>query len=71
MTSYDPLHGPDEPASVPASVDSELKLTRRLLDKVAGANIHDHTEMLKAAVSLDHRMRSLVAALTAERGDGQ
>ncbi|MEV0470241.1 hypothetical protein [Streptomyces prunicolor] len=71
MTSYDPLYAPTEEPPFPGSVDVELKLARRLLDVVADANIHDHTAMLKAAGSLDHRMRSLVAALTAERGEGQ
>ncbi|MFD9651773.1 hypothetical protein [Streptomyces mirabilis] len=68
-TSYDPLHGPDEEPPYPASLDSELKLTRRLLAEVATANIHDHTAMLKAAAGLNCRIRSLVAAITAERGE--
>ncbi|MFF7884285.1 hypothetical protein ACH40F_29300 [Streptomyces sp. NPDC020794] len=70
-TSYDPLHGPDEEPPFPASLDGELKLTRQLLDEVADANIHDHTAMLKAAASLNHRVRSLVAALDAERGESR
>ncbi|MEU1444671.1 hypothetical protein [Streptomyces mirabilis] len=71
MTSYDPLHGPDEHPPAPASLDGELKLARRLLAEVAGANIHDHTAMLKAAAGLNYRLRSLIAALDAERGEGQ
>lgn len=70
-TSYDPLHGPDEPPAFPVSVDSELRLAEELLAEVAGANIHDHTAMLKAATALDFRLHSLVAALIAERGEGQ
>ncbi|MET7775341.1 hypothetical protein ABZU94_14040 [Streptomyces mirabilis] len=70
-TSYDPLHGPDEEPPFPASLDDELKLTRELLDEIADANIHDHTAMLKAAVGLNCRIRSLVAALDAERGEFQ
>jgi hypothetical protein len=70
-TSYDPLHGPDDEPPFPTSLDGELKLTRQYLDKVATANIHDHTAMLKAAAGLDYRIRSLVAALDAERGEGQ
>ncbi|MFD7003373.1 hypothetical protein ACFWA5_45820 [Streptomyces mirabilis] len=70
-TSYDPLHGPDEEPPFPASLDGELKLTRELLAEVATANIHDHTAMLKAAAGLNHRIRSLVAAIDAERGEGQ
>jgi hypothetical protein len=70
-TSYDPLHGPDEEPPFPASLDGELKLTRELLDEIADANIHDHRAMLKAAVALDCRVRGLLAALDAERGEGQ
>lgn len=69
--SYDPLHVPVEEPPFLAPLDVELKLTRQYLGKVATANIHDHTAMLKAAVGLDHRMRALLAALDAERGEGQ
>ncbi|AVH57870.1 MULTISPECIES: hypothetical protein [Streptomyces] len=69
MTSYDPLHGPGEEPPFPASLDGELKLTREYLDKVATANIHDHNAMLRAATGLNYRIRSLVAALDAERGE--
>ncbi|WP_328449842.1 hypothetical protein OG780_19275 [Streptomyces sp. NBC_00386] len=71
MTAYNPLHGPDEEPPFPAPLDDELKLTREYLDKVAVANIHDHTAMLKAATGLNYRIRSLLAALDAERGEGQ
>jgi hypothetical protein len=70
-TSYDPLHGPDEEPPFPASLDIELKLTRDYLGRVATANIHDHTAMLKAATGLNYRIRSLVAAVDAERSEGQ
>jgi hypothetical protein len=69
MDSYDPLRDQDAQAPLPASVDGELRIARAYLDKVAAANIHDHTAMVKAAVGLDHRLRSLIAALDAERGD--
>lgn len=70
MSSYDPLHDPDsEVPVVPASVEGELRLARELLDDLAALNIHDHRAMVKAASSLDYRLRSLVAAVTAERGD--
>ncbi|MFC4500646.1 MULTISPECIES: hypothetical protein [Streptomyces] len=70
MTSYDPLYDPatDGPSFV-GPVDSELRSARRLLDETASANIHDHTAMVKAAVSLDYRLRSIVAALDTERGE--
>lgn len=69
MTAYDPLHGPDVEPVLTAPVDVELKLTRTYLDQVAAANIHDHTAMLKAATGLNYRLRALVAALDAERGE--
>ncbi|MGW1503778.1 hypothetical protein ACWCQW_35500 [Streptomyces mirabilis] len=70
-TSYDPLHGPDEETPDPASLGIEIKLARQLLDETATANIHDHTAMVKTAASLNYRIRSLLAALDAERGEGK
>ncbi|MDU8998224.1 hypothetical protein [Streptomyces mirabilis] len=70
-TAYDPLHGPDEEPPFAASLGIEVKLARRLLDETATANIHDHTEMLTAAASLNYRMRALLAAIDAERGEGK
>ncbi|UJV41604.1 hypothetical protein [Streptomyces sp. AMCC400023] len=71
MSAYTPLYGPEDARPTPASADTELRLARDLVDKLADTNIHDHTAILKAAVSLDHRLRSLIAALDAERGEGQ
>jgi hypothetical protein len=51
-----------------ASLEAELRLARESLDGAAVANIHDHHAMIHVAVNLDHRMRSLLAALEAERG---
>lgn len=68
-TAYDPLHGPDEEPSYPPCLDVELKLAREYLGKVAAANIHDHTAMLRAATGLEFRLRGLVAAVDAERGE--
>ncbi|MDQ0831924.1 hypothetical protein QF032_003768 [Streptomyces achromogenes] len=68
--SYTPLYDPDrEEGHEPGDVRFELRGAHRLLDEVAAANIHDHTEMLVTAVRLDYRLRSLVAALHAERGE--
>jgi hypothetical protein len=50
-------------------VDGELQACREFLDQVAEANIHDHTAMVKAAAGLDYRLRSLIAAIEAERGE--
>ncbi|MEU9285986.1 hypothetical protein AB0D57_14980 [Streptomyces sp. NPDC048275] len=69
--SYTPLHGPNEEPPIPASLDGQLRLARRYLDTVAESNIHDHTAMLKAAAGLDYHLRALIAAVTAERGEGQ
>ena len=69
MTSYEPLHGPDEEPPFPAPLDVEARMAHQLLAEVAGANIHDHNAMLKAASSLNYRMRSLLAAIEAERSE--
>ncbi len=69
MSSYDPLREPDAGTPLPTSVDVELRLAREYADKVARTNIHDRTAMLKAAVGLDYRLRALIAALDAERGE--
>jgi hypothetical protein len=67
--SYSPLHKPDGMQLFPGTVAQEIAVVRQYLDQVAAANIHDHTTMLKAAVGLDHCLRSLLAALDAERGE--
>ncbi|ELP61750.1 hypothetical protein PV735_11285 [Streptomyces turgidiscabies] len=70
--SYTPLFDPArDVAFLPLPVDRELKIARALLAEVAGKNIHSKDEMIRAAVALEGRMRSLVAALDAERGEGQ
>ncbi|MGW0632430.1 hypothetical protein [Streptomyces sp. NPDC002758] len=69
--SYTPLHGPDKEPPIPAPVDLELQLARECLDKVADANIHDDEAMIRAAAGLNYRLRALVAALDAERGEGR
>ncbi|KUL26631.1 hypothetical protein [Streptomyces regalis] len=69
-TSYTPLFNPDtdEPLT-PLSVDDELRMAQQTLEKVGSYNIHDHMQMIRAAVALDDRMRSLISALDAERGE--
>ena len=71
MNAYDPLYSPDDGQVYPASVDGELRLAREYLDQAATADIHDHTAMVKTAASLDFRLRALVAALDAERGESR
>ena len=52
-------------------LDMEIGITRHVLEEVAAMNIHSHTDMLKAAVTLDCRVRALLASLDAERGEGK
>jgi hypothetical protein len=67
--AYDPLYGPDEQPPAPAALDVELQSARELLDQLAATNIHDDTAMVKAAAGLYYRLRSLLAAVDAERGE--
>jgi hypothetical protein len=72
MNAYTPLNDPGQDGpTFPASVDGELRLARKLLDDIAATNIHDHQAMVRAAAGLDYRLRALVAALTAERGESR
>lgn len=71
VSSYDPLHSPDETTSILCSLDVELSVTRRILEETAPLNIHSHDDMLQAAVALNCRVRALMAVLEAERGEGQ
>lgn len=68
MTAYDPLHESGKEYPEPASLDVELATTHRILGETAGLNIHDADHMLRAAVALNVRVRSLLAAVEAERG---
>ncbi|MFF6825018.1 hypothetical protein [Streptomyces longwoodensis] len=52
-------------------VENEMALARQILAQTAGADIYDLEDMIKAAVGLRIRLGSLVAALDAERGEGQ
>ncbi|MFF8100129.1 hypothetical protein ACF07S_10195 [Streptomyces sp. NPDC016640] len=71
MTSYNPLRDPDDAEVLPASLDGELRLAREYLAQAATSNIHDHVAMLKIAVGFDHRLRGLIAAIEAERGESR
>ncbi|MET8409681.1 hypothetical protein ABZV34_16565 [Streptomyces sp. NPDC005195] len=50
-------------------LDLEIGITRHVLEEIAACNIHSHDDMLHAAVTLDCRVRALLAALDAERGE--
>jgi hypothetical protein len=69
VTAYDPLREPGYAHPEPESLDVEIAVTRRILDETAPLNIHSPGDMLKAAVALDCRIRGLLAALDAERGE--
>ncbi|WP_030585671.1 hypothetical protein [Streptomyces anulatus] len=66
-TSYTPLHDPERDALRYVSpLDQALRHAREVLAETATANIHNHDEMLRAAVGLEMRLRQLVAALDKE-----
>lgn len=67
---HEPLREPGYTPLEVGSVAVELAVTRQILDETAPLNIHSHTDMLRAAVALDCRVRAMVAALEAERGEG-
>ncbi|MFD9116212.1 hypothetical protein ACFU6M_06085 [Streptomyces bottropensis] len=71
MSAYEPLREPGHTTTDFDSLSIEIAVTRRILDETAPLNIHDHHAMLKAAVALDCRVRGLLAALDAERGEGR
>ncbi|NEA61340.1 hypothetical protein [Streptomyces sp. SID12488] len=70
-TPYDPLREPGYTTTGFESLEAEIAVTRRILDETAPLNIHSSEDMLKAAVALDCRVRGLLAALDAERGEGR
>lgn len=66
--SYTPLRDPDDTKAIPGSLFEALRAAQTLLPEAAAANIHDHNEMIRTAVGLEHRLRNLIAAVTAEAG---
>ena len=65
----EPLREPGYITPEPTSLDGEIAITRRILEETAVLNIHDHMAMVQAAAALDCRVRGLLAALDAERGE--
>ncbi|MEU5716581.1 hypothetical protein AB0G71_12450 [Streptomyces sp. NPDC020403] len=68
-TSHTPLYDPaTDSLTYAPPVDAALRHARAVLEDKATANIHDHDEMIRAAVGLEMRLRQLVAALDKEAG---
>ncbi|MFD4259976.1 hypothetical protein ACFWR9_20745 [Streptomyces sp. NPDC058534] len=68
-TAYDPLYDESRAPAGPFDLDVEVAVTRQILDETAGLNIHSDVDMMKAAFSLNARLRCLLAAVEAERGE--
>ncbi len=68
---YEPLREPGHTPEPLGPVSFQIEATRRDLDETAPLNIHSYTDMLHAAVTLDRRLRHLLAAFDAERGEQQ
>lgn len=60
------LYQPRPSDAYAPSLSSALRLAREDLAAQQGANIHDHDAMLRAAVTLEVRLRLLLAALEAD-----
>ena len=71
MSAYDSLQSTAGHPLTALPVANEVRLARELLAEIADLNIHDHTAMVGAATSLTLRLRSLIDAVTAQRGEGQ
>ena len=70
MTSYSPLHDPEnEPHVGVPTLERAIEKAREVLDEKARANIHDKDAMIRAAYGLAYVLHDLVAALDAERGE--
>jgi len=71
-TSYDPLHDPEKDAHVVVPpLARAIDRARQVLAEKAEANIHDQDAMIRAAYGLHYVLHDLLAALDAERGEGQ
>lgn len=66
MTS---LNTYDDGDPYPQDIASELRMTAEALDETATADIHNDSDMIRAAVVLRIRLRALAAAVHAERGE--
>ncbi|MGW1252553.1 hypothetical protein [Streptomyces sp. NPDC002535] len=55
-------------ADSPVELGLARRLARETVNEQANASIHDHHQILRAAVALDLRLRDLLDALDAEEG---
>ncbi|MFF6781367.1 hypothetical protein [Streptomyces sp. NPDC012510] len=60
------LYQPRPSDAYAAPLSTALRLAREDLAAQQGANIHDHHAMLRAAITLEIRLRGLLAALDAD-----
>jgi hypothetical protein len=63
---YTALYGPDDAPVAPADLECELQLAEAFLAETAGANVHSHADLIKAAVGCHCRLAALVAAMRVE-----
>lgn len=71
-TSYTPLFDPEKDVhAVVPTLQRAIEQARKFHDEKGRANLHDKDEMIRAAVSLHYVLHDLLAALDAERGEGQ
>jgi hypothetical protein len=66
-----PLRTYDYGDPVPLDVTDELRMAAEALTETATSDIHDVEDMIRSAVKLRFRLRSLAAAVSADRGEGQ
>ncbi|MFH9012517.1 hypothetical protein ACH4C6_14150 [Streptomyces sp. NPDC017943] len=76
---HTPIHSVENPGPTPLrtyavdlvhlDLDTELRMAREALATADEADIHTHHDMLRAAVDLAMRTRTLIAAV--EAGEGQ
>jgi hypothetical protein len=70
--SHTPLYDPkNDVHAVPPPLHEALDRARKVLDEKGQANIHDRDEMIRAAYGLHYVLHDLLAALDAQRGEGQ
>lgn len=63
------LHDPAVHGTYVPPLDIALSCARETLAEHASASIYDHDQVLRAAISLDIRLRQLVAALDEANGE--